>query len=207
MEALEAHADLPAALAAIGRARVVPVVREETAERAVEVGAWAAEQGLPVVELTASTPGWPDAFRELRARAPGITIGVGTLRSAADAEAAVAEGADFLVSPHPAPRVRLVADTHGVPMIGGGFTPAEVLEAADHGVAKLFPAHVGGITRMTSLLALVPGARIMPTGGVALAAVPEWLRAGAFAVGVGSDLRPGEEAETALRAILTEAPA
>jgi 2-dehydro-3-deoxyphosphogluconate aldolase / (4S)-4-hydroxy-2-oxoglutarate aldolase len=94
-----------------------------------------------------------------------------------------------------------------VPAIGGGFSPAEVLAAADRGVAKLFPAHVGGIQLMTSLLALAPGARIVPTGGVALAAVPDWLAAGAFAVGVGSDLRPGEEAEELLRSIRAEAAA
>jgi len=199
--------DLHPALAAIGRARVVPVVREEDAERAVEVGEWAAGQGLEAVELTATIPGWREAFAELRNRAPDVTLGVGTLRTRADAEAAVEAGADFLVTPHPAPEVIEVADAHGVPAIGGGFTPAEVLAAADRGVAKLFPAHVGGIAFMTSLLALAPGARIVPTGGVALGDVPEWLAAGAFAVGVGSDLRPGEQAEAQLRAIRREVTA
>ena len=204
---MEGAPELPAALATIGRAGVVPVVREDSAERAVEVGAWAAAQGLEAVELTATIPSWREAFAELRARLPEVTLGVGTLRTRDDAEAAVAAGADFLVTPHPAPAVIEVADSHGVPAIGGGFTPAEVLAAADRGVAKLFPASVGGISFMTSLLALVPGARIVPTGGVALGDVPAWLRAGAFAVGVGSDLRPGGRAEAELRAIRAEAAA
>lgn len=204
---MEGRSELPAALAAIGRAGVVPVVREDSAERAVEVGAWAAAQGLEVVELTATIPGWHEAFAELRARAPEITLGVGTLRTRADAEAALAAGADFVVTPHPAPEVIEVADAGGVPAIEGGFTPAEVLAAADRGVAKLFPASVGGIDFMTSLLALAPKARIVPTGGVALADVPAWLTAGAFAVGVGSDLRPSERAAAELRAIRAEATA
>jgi 2-dehydro-3-deoxyphosphogluconate aldolase/(4S)-4-hydroxy-2-oxoglutarate aldolase len=202
MEGALETAGLPPALAAIGRAAVVPVVREDDAERAVEVARWAVEQGLDVVELTATIPDWRAALRELREHAPGVTLGVGTLRSRADAEAAVAEGAEFLVTPHPAPDVRAVADAHGIPLIGGGFTPAEVLEAAERGVAKLFPAHVGGIAFLRSLLALAPRARVVPTGGIALTDVPEWLAAGSFAVGVGSELRRGNQAAADLRAIL-----
>jgi 2-dehydro-3-deoxyphosphogluconate aldolase/(4S)-4-hydroxy-2-oxoglutarate aldolase len=202
MEGALETAGLPPALAAIGRAAVVPVVREDDAERAVEVARWAVEQGLDVVELTATIPDWRAALRELREHAPGVTLGVGTLRSRADAEAAVAEGAEFLVTPHPAPDVRAVADAHGIPLIGGGFTPAEVLEAAERGVAKLFPAHVGGIAFLRSLLALAPRARVVPTGGIALTDVPEWLAAGSFAVGVGSELRPGNQAAADLRTIL-----
>ena len=138
----------------------------------------------------------------MREHAPGVTLGVGTLRSRADAEAAVAEGAEFLVTPHPAPDVRSVADAHGIPLIGGGFTPAEVVEAADRGVAKLFPAHVGGVAFLRSLLAVAPRARVIPTGGIALTDVPEWLDAGSFAVGVGSELRPSDQAAADLRAIL-----
>ena len=65
-------------------------------------------------------------------------------------------------------------------------------------MAKLFPAHVGGPRYLKSLLAVAPGARIMPTGGIALDEVGEWLDAGALAVGVGSDLNP--ERLAALRA-------
>ena len=188
---------MPPALAAIGRATVVPVVREDSAGRAVEVARWTVEQGLDVVELTATIPDWRAALHELREHAPGVTLGVGTLRSRANAE-----GAEFLVTPHPAPDVRAVADAHGIPLIGGGFTPAEVLEAADRGVAKLFPAHVGGVAFLRSLLAVAPRARVIPTGGIALTDVPEWLDAGSFAVGVGSELRPSDQAAADLRAIL-----
>ena len=206
MEGAVETARLPPALAAIGRAAVVPVVREDSAERAVEVARWTVEHGLDVVELTTTIPDWRAALRELREQAPGVTLGVGTLRTPSNAEAAIAEGAQFLVTPHPAPDVRAVADAHGIPLIGGGFTPAEVLEAADLGVAKLFPAHVGGIAFLRSLLALAPRARVVPTGGIALTAVPDWLAAGAFAVGVGSELRPSDQAAADLRAVLDGRP-
>jgi 2-dehydro-3-deoxyphosphogluconate aldolase/(4S)-4-hydroxy-2-oxoglutarate aldolase len=192
---------------AIGRAVVVPVVREDGAERALAVAGWLIEQGLDVVELTASTPGWEVAVRELRERAPAVVVGAGTLRTRAEAELAVAAGAHFLVTPCPAPAVREVADAACLPLLEGGFTPGEVLAATDRGIAKLFPAHVGGTGLLRSILALSPQARIVPTGGIRLADVPDWLDAGAYAVGIGSELRPHPDVATALRETLAAARA
>jgi 2-dehydro-3-deoxyphosphogluconate aldolase/(4S)-4-hydroxy-2-oxoglutarate aldolase len=122
-----------------------------------------------------------------------VGIGVGTVTSAEQARQAIAAGADFCVSPQLAPAARAVLEAAEVPFVEGGLTPTEVLGAASRGIAKLFPAHVGGVQYLASLLAVAPGARIMPTGGVALSDVPEWLAAGAIAVGVGSDLSaPGD---------------
>jgi 2-dehydro-3-deoxyphosphogluconate aldolase / (4S)-4-hydroxy-2-oxoglutarate aldolase len=187
---------------AIGEQVVLPVVREGSAERALEVAEWLIAQGLDVIELTASTPGWQDAVAELRERAPEAVVGAGTLRTREDAERAVAAGALFIVTPCPAPAVREVAEAAGIPLLEGGLTPGEILAAADRGIAKLFPAHVGGIELLRSILALSPDARIVPTGGIRLADVPAWLDAGAYAVGVGSELRPGAEAAAVLRETL-----
>lgn len=188
---------------AIERAVVVPVVREESADEARSVAAWLIEQGLEIVELTASTPGWERAVGSLK----DVIVGVGTLRTREDAERAVAAGARFLVTPCPAPGVRAVADAANVPLLEGGFTPGEVLAAADRGIAKLFPAHVGGTALLRSILALSPGARIVPTGGIGLADVPAWLDAGAYAVGIGSELRPDPEVAAVLRETLAAARA
>lgn len=188
---------------ALDRAVVVPVVREESADEARSVAAWLIEQGLEIVELTASTPGWERAVGSLE----DVIVGVGTLRTREDAERAVAAGARFLVTPCPAPDVRAVADAANVPLLEGGFTPGEVLAAADRGIAKLFPAHVGGTALLRSILALSPGARIVPTGGIGLADVPAWLDAGAYAVGIGSELRPDPGVAAVLRDTLAAARA
>jgi 2-dehydro-3-deoxyphosphogluconate aldolase/(4S)-4-hydroxy-2-oxoglutarate aldolase len=188
---------------AVERAVVVPVVREESADEARSVAAWLIEQGLEVVELTASTPGWERAVGSLE----DVIVGVGTLRTREDAQRAVAAGARFLVTPCPAPGVRAVADAANVPLLEGGFTPGEILAAADRGIAKLFPAHVGGTALLRSILALSPGARIVPTGGIGLADVPAWLDAGAYAVGIGSELRPDPDVAAALRDTLAAARA
>jgi 2-dehydro-3-deoxyphosphogluconate aldolase / (4S)-4-hydroxy-2-oxoglutarate aldolase len=186
---------------AIERQIILPVVREQDSASALRVAGWLVEQGLEAVELTASTPGWEDAARELRDAAPELALGVGTLRTREHAERALALGADFLVTPCPAPDVRAVADGAGTPLIEGGLTPGEVLAAADRGMAKLFPAHVGGPALLRSILALSPQARIVPTGGIGLADVPTWMDAGAVAVGIGGELRPGPDAAAALREV------
>ena len=187
---------------AIAAAVVVPVIRTETAAEALEVAEWAIEQGLPALELTATTPGWVDALRHLRERSPDTFIGVGTLRTADDARLACAEGAGFLVSPVPAPAVATIGAGRGVLTIGGGFTPAEVLAAADGGIAKLFPAHAVGPRYLRSVLAVAPpGTRVVPTGGIALDDVQGWLDAGAYAVGIGSELRPTPEHAERLQAL------
>jgi 2-dehydro-3-deoxyphosphogluconate aldolase / (4S)-4-hydroxy-2-oxoglutarate aldolase len=188
-------------IAAIAAMVVLPVVREQDSASALTVAGWLVEQGLEAVELTASTPGWEDAARELRDAAPELALGVGTLRTHDDAERALALGADFLVTPCPAPDVRAAADGAGTPLIEGGFTPGEVLAAADRGMAKLFPAHVGGPALLRSILALSPQARVVPTGGIGLADVPTWIDAGAVAVGIGGELRPGPDAAAALREV------
>ncbi|WP_026313694.1 bifunctional 4-hydroxy-2-oxoglutarate aldolase/2-dehydro-3-deoxy-phosphogluconate aldolase [Actinomadura flavalba] len=176
-------------LAEIGRAGVLPVIRRASADEAVTLCTTLLDLGAPVLELTATTPGWPDVLASVRALAPAVPLGVGTVTDARTARDAVAAGADFLVSPYPADAVRAVADRAIVPFVEGGFTPGELAGIVRRGgVAKLFPAASGGPGHLRAVLDVLPGARIIPTGGIAVADVPAWLAAGAFAVGVGSAL-------------------
>lgn len=192
------------ALEAIAAAVLLPVIREATAAQAVAVAERLSDAGIGVVELTATTAGWPDAVAAVASNR-AMVVGAGTVVTAADAETAVSAGARFLVSPYPAPTVRAVAARTGVPFIEGGFTPAEVADAAGRGAAKLFPAHVGGPAMLRSLLAVLPGAKIIPTGGIRLEDVPLWLQAGAFAVGVGSDLTSAGDIESRVRGVVDAA--
>lgn len=192
-------ADLDVA-ARIRAARIVPVLRTATAAAAVEAATACLSSGLDVVELTATTPDWAEALRRLRADAPERLIGVGTVRDPATAGRAIDLGADFLVSPCPVPDVR--AAVASAVLIEGGWTVAEVLDAGSRGLAKLFPAHVGGPAYLRTLLAIDPALRVIPTGGIHLADTRSWLDAGAFAVGVGSDLLTDEDPGAAIAAAL-----
>jgi 2-dehydro-3-deoxyphosphogluconate aldolase / (4S)-4-hydroxy-2-oxoglutarate aldolase len=190
--------------AAIAAARLLPVLRTPDATGALRAASTLAEAGLGVIELTATTPGWAGALADVRREHPSVVLGAGTVTTAADARRAVESGADFLVSPYPAPPVRAFAEETGTVFLEGGFTPGEVAAAAGHGIAKLFPAHVGGPAYLRSVLAVLPGARIVPTGGIALGQVREYLDAGAYAVGVGSDLVRSPDPAAAVRELLAD---
>ncbi|WP_051944480.1 bifunctional 4-hydroxy-2-oxoglutarate aldolase/2-dehydro-3-deoxy-phosphogluconate aldolase [Streptacidiphilus rugosus] len=188
-------------LAVVAAQRLLPVLRSPDADAAVRRTAALLAAGCRAVELTTSTPGWAEAVR----RAVALTdaegrpplIGLGTVTEGADAERALEAGAAFLVSPCAAAEVRAVADRRGALFLEGGFTPGEVAAAARHdGVAKVFPAHVGGPDYLRTLRAVLPRARLLPTGGIGLDQVGEWLEAGALAVGIGSGL-PDDPAELA----------
>ncbi|MHA6793009.1 bifunctional 4-hydroxy-2-oxoglutarate aldolase/2-dehydro-3-deoxy-phosphogluconate aldolase [Pseudonocardia bannensis] len=179
----------------IRTARIVPVLRAPDADAGRVIALRLIAAGLDVLELTATIPGWPDLVTAVKAEAPDAVVGLGTVRTAADAEAALAHGADFLVSPHPVPAARAITAAADVPFVEGGITPAEIGAAADRGIAKMFPAHLGGPQYLKSVLSILPGARIIPTGGIAVRDVAAWLDAGAFAVGVGSDVYAADDPE------------
>lgn len=182
-------ASTPDLLTTLSAQRLLPVLRSpDRAAASARVRALL-DAGCRAVELTTSTPDWAGALADCRAfAAPGVLLGMGTVTTAEDAVRAIGEGADFLVSPYPSPAVREAADAAGVPFVEGGFTPGEIAAAAPHGPAKVFPAHVGGPRYVRSLLAVLPGAALVPTGGISPGQVDDYLAAGAVAVGIGSGL-------------------
>lgn len=193
MSTSSAPIDANAIFARIRRARIVPVLRVRDASTALELVERLLEAGLDVVEVTTTIEGWDEVIRDTRKMSADACAGAGTVTTPALADRAIAAGAEFCVSPCLAPQVRATLEPAGIPLLEGGLTPTEVFAAAKFGVAKLFPAHLGGIEYLRSLLAVQPEARIMPTGGIPLTEAGRWLAAGAFAVGIGSDLAaPGD---------------
>jgi 2-dehydro-3-deoxyphosphogluconate aldolase / (4S)-4-hydroxy-2-oxoglutarate aldolase len=183
------------ALAAILRARVVPIIRTKSAAWAREVAEILAGSGLGVIEVTFTVPDAAGVISALRARFPEILIGAGTVTDAETAERAIAAGAQFLLSPALSPGMVQVARRRTVLAVPGAYTPTEVVSALEGGadLVKIFPAESGGPAHIRALLAPLPHARLLPTGGVRPDTVGEWLGAGAAAVGIGSALvGPGD---------------
>jgi 2-dehydro-3-deoxyphosphogluconate aldolase / (4S)-4-hydroxy-2-oxoglutarate aldolase len=180
----------------IERARLIAVVRRESAAAATADARSIADAGISVLEISLAGEGALDAISEVAMSLPeGTWLGAGTVRGEADAAAAVTAGARFLVSPHLANDVVEWALAHDVLYMPGVFTATELAAALDAGaeLVKLFPAGRLGPPYVRDLLAPFPGARLVPTGGVDAENARAFLDAGAAAVAVGRALTAGAD--------------
>jgi 2-dehydro-3-deoxyphosphogluconate aldolase/(4S)-4-hydroxy-2-oxoglutarate aldolase len=171
-------------------ARLIAIVRGADCAAALASTLTLAEEGMGFIEVSLTTAGALDVIRRARAAlGPDAWLGAGTVVSAADAEAAVAAGASFIVTPALGPGVD-AAVARGLPVVAGALTPTEVVsaEAAGAAAVKLFPASSGGVRYLRALRDPFPATPFVPVGGVDEDAAREYLAAGAIAIGVGSPL-------------------
>lgn len=126
------------------------------------------------------------------AEMPDLLLGVGTVKTEKDAQAFVAAGADFLVSPGFVPEVHTVAKQHGLLWIPGCMTPSEIIQAENSGIkfVKLFPGNLLHPSFLEAIKPIFPDLLFMPTGGVEVERenILAWFKAGVHAVGLGSRL-------------------
>jgi 2-dehydro-3-deoxyphosphogluconate aldolase/(4S)-4-hydroxy-2-oxoglutarate aldolase len=170
---------------------LVPVLRAESVEKALALAEAVAAGGVNVVEVTMTVPGAVEVIERLVRDRPEILVGAGTVLDAETARTCILAGAQFVVSP--ALNVKTIAMCHrySVAVLPGALTPTEIVTAWEAGadVVKVFPAGaMGGAKYLVSLKGPLPQIKMIPTGGVTLATAKEFLEAGAFALGVGSDL-------------------
>ncbi|MGB6973378.1 MAG: bifunctional 4-hydroxy-2-oxoglutarate aldolase/2-dehydro-3-deoxy-phosphogluconate aldolase [Terracidiphilus sp.] len=173
------------------RVGLIPVLRARNAEQAHAVVKAMLAGGVIVVEVTMTVPGAVELLRDLKAEFPELLLGSGTVTTAAEAEATIAAGAEFVVSP--SVHADVIAATRAAKKISipGALTPTEVMTAHRAGAdyVKIFPCSaMGGASYLKSLLAPFPHLRLIPTGGVTLETAEGFLKAGARALGVGGDL-------------------
>lgn len=157
---------------------VIPVVVIEDLSHAVPVARALVAGGLPVIELTLRTPVALDAVRAIAAEVPEIALGVGTVCTPQQAEAAAEAGAGFLVSPGTTPGLLGALLGTGLPFLPGTATVSEALTVLEAGVSemKFFPAEAsGGTAYLSSLASPLAAARFCPTGGITAATAPDYL--------------------------------
>lgn len=183
--------------------RIVPVARGLDPTSAPGLVAALDEGGIHSVEITVEGEGGFAAIESVSAT--GVAVGAGTVLGIAEADRAVESGATFLVSPHLEPELVSWAIERGVPIVPGGLTPTEIVSAWKLGppAVKVFPASVGGPAYLRSLLGPYPDLQLIPTGGVSVDNIDQFLEAGAVAVGVGGWLTGLDDlAEVTRRATL-----
>jgi 2-dehydro-3-deoxyphosphogluconate aldolase/(4S)-4-hydroxy-2-oxoglutarate aldolase len=177
---------------------VVAVLRGETPEEVVAMAEQAIAGGIKVIEVTMTVPFALRAIEELAKRysstaqdaAKYAIIGVGTALDPETARAAILSGAEFVVGPSLNPATVALCNRYRVPVMPGCMTIQEIQTALELGVdiVKLFPGNLYSPAMIKAIKGPLPQANIMPTGGVSLSNLAEWIQAGAVAVGIGSDL-------------------
>ena len=169
---------------------VVPVIKLNHPERdAVRLGKALCEGGVPVAEVTFRAAGADVAIRLMKEAYPSMLVGAGTVTTTAQIDAALAAGADFLVSPGLDTELLDHARAKGVPMYPGCTTASEYHTALKYGLEliKFFPAEQsGGLAKIKALAAPFPMFKVMPTGGISLKNLKEYIACPVIAACGGS---------------------
>lgn len=170
---------------------VVAVVRANNEADAVKISKACADGGVTSIEVTFTVPGADNVIKTLRDKFKDeLTVGAGTVLDSETARIAILAGAQFIVSPCFNLEAAKLCNRYGVPYIGGCMTINEMVTAMEAGadIIKLFPGSAYGPSIINEIKGPLPQAQIMPTGGVSLDNVKEWIKNGCVAVGVGGKL-------------------
>jgi 2-dehydro-3-deoxyphosphogluconate aldolase/(4S)-4-hydroxy-2-oxoglutarate aldolase len=199
--------DKAAVLQSLQNIGLVPVLRAESVEQALALAGAIADGGVTVLEVTMTVPGAIQVMRKLAEQRPDILIGAGTVLDAETARMCILEGAQFVVSPALNFKTIEMCHRYSIAVLPGALTPTEVVNAWQAGadVVKVFPASaLGGAKYLTALRGPLPQVKLIPTGGVSLATAKDFLEAGAFALGVGSDLVDAKAVAAGKPEVVTE---
>lgn len=182
-------------LSAITETGLVAVVRANNEEEAFRITDACLEGGCKSIELTFTVPGADKVIEALAKKyAPGeIMLGAGTVLDSETARIAILSGANYVVSPGFNAEAAKLCNRYRVPYMPGCMTITEVLTAMEAGVdvVKIFPGDLFGPRIIKDIKGPLPHAKMMPTGGVDVDNVDQWIKAGAVAVGAGSSLTAG----------------
>jgi 2-dehydro-3-deoxyphosphogluconate aldolase/(4S)-4-hydroxy-2-oxoglutarate aldolase len=186
---------------------VVAVIRMKGTDRLLKVIEAVRSGGVKAIEITMTVPGAVDIIRQISKSVPAdALIGAGTVVDEETAEKVIEAGASFVVGPVLDLSVVSLCVRRGVVVIPGCYTPTEILGGwrAGADIVKVFPATSLGPKYFKDLKGPFPDIRLMPTGGVTIENVGEWIAAGACAVGIGSDLLDKKAIEEERYEVLTE---
>jgi 2-dehydro-3-deoxyphosphogluconate aldolase / (4S)-4-hydroxy-2-oxoglutarate aldolase len=170
---------------------VVAIVRLDDYSSAVEMVKALAAGGIVATEFTYTNPAAGTAIAAVKqALGSEVLVGAGTVLDPETARAAILQGADFLVTPVVSVPTIELARRYSIPTVIGAFTPTEILTAWQAGATfvKVFPASAVGPGYLKDVRGPLPQVRLIPTGGVNLQNAGDFIRAGASAIAVGSNL-------------------
>ena len=176
---------------------LVAIVRTHSSEQALRIAEACARGGAAAIEITFTVPGAAAVIADLAKEyaSGGILIGAGTVLDPETARIAILAGAQYIVSPSVSADTARLCNRYQIPYMPGAGTMREIVDAMECGadIVKLFPGETLGPAFVKAVKGPLPQASLMPTGGVSVDNVGDWIRAGAVAVGVGGGLTAGAE--------------
>ncbi|MBP1915982.1 bifunctional 4-hydroxy-2-oxoglutarate aldolase/2-dehydro-3-deoxy-phosphogluconate aldolase [Lederbergia galactosidilytica] len=180
-------------LSKIADAGAVAVIRADSKEEAMKISAACIQGGIKGIEITFTTPEADKVMKDLSRQYEddsNIVIGAGTVLDAVTARIAILAGAQFVVSPSFDTETARLCNLYQIPYMPGCMTVTEIKQALESGVdiIKLFPGSAFGPDYVKAIKAPLPQVNIMPTGGVSLENITQWLENGCVAVGIGGQL-------------------
>ena len=174
---------------------VVAVIRGDNEEQAMKIIESCIKAGIVGIEITFTVPGALNLIEKVSQRysPEEVLTGAGTVLDPETARAAILAGAKYVVSPCLNVDTVKMCNRYQIACMPGAMTIKEVVECMEAGadIVKIFPGNLFGPAIIKSILGPLPQAQLMPTGGVNAGNAAEWIKAGAVAVGAGSDLTAG----------------
>ncbi|MGZ9870305.1 bifunctional 4-hydroxy-2-oxoglutarate aldolase/2-dehydro-3-deoxy-phosphogluconate aldolase [Priestia endophytica] len=172
---------------------VVAVVRGDSTEEAIRISEACIKGGIKGIEVTFTVQDADTVIKELVSiydNNDNVIIGAGTVLDAQTARIAILAGAEFIVSPSFDKETAKLCNLYKIPYMPGCMTITEMKTALEYGadIVKLFPGSAFGPDFVKAVKAPLPQVNIMPTGGVNLENIKEWIQNGCTAVGVGGNL-------------------
>lgn len=192
-------------LQAIKAAGIVAVIRADSTNKALDFVDACLSGGINIIEITFTIPFAIDVLKTAKTEFnEKIILGAGTVLDSISARLAIINGAKFIVSPSFDKDVAKLCNLYQIPYIPGCMTPTEITQALKYGadLIKIFPSASFGPQYCKDIKGPFPNVNLMPTGGINIENVGEWIRNGAFAVAVGSTLLKGSKEEITTKARL-----
>jgi len=171
---------------------VVPVVRANSPDEAMQAVEAIKTGGVPILEITMTVPGAVKVIEKVADKfGDEVVLGAGTVLDPETARACILAGATFVVSPALNLATIELCRRYSIPICPGALTPTEVVTAWQAGAdfVKIFPCSaMGGSSYIKGLKAPLPQVELIPTGGVNLNTAADFIKAGSSALGIGADL-------------------
>lgn len=176
---------------------IVAVVRAESPEQTLKITEAVRQGGVDIIEITMTVPGALDVIHRLTSAYSNreVLIGAGTVLDSETARAALLAGAEFIVSPSLNLETVKLCNRYRKLCMPGAMTITEIVTVMESGadVVKLFPGSAVEPAYVKAIKGPLPHVQIIPTGGVSLDNVDQWIKNGCIAVGVGSELTAGAQ--------------